>query len=207
MCNETAQRKAFETLMEDLAKRRMPSFEWSEGRIPNDLGPKESIRISDSAPIVRLRGDKLVGSMTPWAWKGPTSAPVFNYVTEKKKGERELCDFSKSDRVLVFADGFYEYTTPKMPKVKLKDRHLFEMKDEPWFWIAGIVKQGCYTLLTTEPGPDLKPYHDRQIVTFAPDAGLDWLTFAQPPETMLKAPLAGTFKVTPLRKDGVDLAA
>jgi putative SOS response-associated peptidase YedK len=207
MCNETAQRKAFETLMEDLAKRRMPLFEWSDGRIPNDLGLKDSIRISDSAATVRLRGDRLVGSMTPWAWKGPTGAPVFNYVTEKRKGAGELRDFSDSDRVLVFADGFYEYTTPQTPKVKLKDRHLFEMNDEPWFWIAGIVKQGCYTLLTTEPGPDLKPYHDRQIVTFAPEAGLDWLSFAASPETMLRPPPGGTFKVTQLRKDGVDLAA
>jgi putative SOS response-associated peptidase YedK len=30
--------------------------------------------------------------------------------------------------------------------------------------VAGIVKEGAFTMLTTEPGEDMRPYHDRQIV-------------------------------------------
>ena len=84
------------------------------------------MRIGDTAPIVRLQGDRLVGSMATWAWKGPHGKPVFNFVSEGR-------DFSRSDRVLVLADGFYEFTAPQAPKVKLKDKHLFELEGSPWF--------------------------------------------------------------------------
>ena len=40
-----------------------------------------------------------------------------------------------------------------------------------WFCIAGIWRQQAdvgeaFTMLTTEPGPDVAPYHDRQIAIF-----------------------------------------
>jgi len=61
-------------------------------------------------------------------------------------------------------DGFYEFTAPADPKAKRKDKWLFTLKGEPWFWIAGIVKQGAFTMLTTSPGPDMAPLHGRQMV-------------------------------------------
>ena len=200
MCNEYARRKSLEKLREESSQLRLPTFEWLENLIPNDLDGKESVKISDSAPIVRLQHDKLIGSMTTWAWKGPHGKPVFNFVSEGR-------DFSKNDRVLVFADGFYEFTAPQAPKVKLKDKHLFELLGEDWFWIAAIVKEGCFSLLTTAPGPDLQPYHDRQIVILRPKEGLDWLTLARPEHGLLVAPPAGSLKVTTVRKDGVAFAA
>jgi hypothetical protein len=30
------------------------------------------------------------------------------------------------------------------------------MKGEQWFWIAGIVKNDCFTLLTTAPGEEAR---------------------------------------------------
>lgn len=199
MCNEYARRKSLETLREAFSWTKLPPFEWAENLIPNDLDGKASVKISETAPIMRLTGDRLVGSMTPWAWKGPHGKPVFNFVSEGR-------DFSGSDRMLVFADGFYEFTPAEQPKVKLKDKHLFELEGEDWFWIAGIVKQGAFSLLTTAPGPDLEPYHDRQIVTLRPDEGLDWLTLAGPATELLRAPPAGSLRVTTIRKNGVTLA-
>jgi putative SOS response-associated peptidase YedK len=200
MCNEYARRKSLENLREEFSQTRLPNFEWYENLIPNDLDGKASVKISDTAPIMRLRNDKLVGSMTPWAWNGAHGKPVFNFVSEGR-------DFTHSDRVLVFADGFYEFTKPQQAKVKLKDKHLFELKGEDWFWIAGIVKQGCFSLLTTEPGPDLAPYHDRQIVILRPSAGLYWLNLSRPSSELLLAPPAGSLRVTTVRKDGEMVAA
>jgi putative SOS response-associated peptidase YedK len=156
---------------------------------------------------LRFDGQGLVATMTKWAWKAPTGKPVFNYVTEKRPRSSELRDFSRSDRVLVLATGFYEFTAPQASNVKLKDKHLFTLMGEAFFWIAGIVKDECFTLLTTAPGEDLAPYHDRQIVILPASEGLAWLTLSKPPQALLKTLPAGALKVTTLRRDGVDLAA
>lgn len=125
---------------------------------------------------------------------------MFNFVSEGR-------DFSRNDRVLVFADGFYEFTAPAAPKVKLKDKHLFELTGSSWFWIAAVVKEGEFSLLTTSPGLDLAPCHDRQIVLSAPRGGLEWLKLSRPATELLKAPPAGALRVTTLRKDDAELSA
>lgn len=199
MCNEYARRRALDRLGEEFSQRGLPSFRWQGHQIPNDLTGKESVRINDLAPIARLHDGELVGSMMKWAWRAPRGKPVFNFVSEKR-------DFSRSERVLVFADGFYEFTAPAT-KVKLKDKHLFTLKGEPWFWIAAVVQEGCFALLTTAPGPDIAPYHDRQIVTLPAAAGLEWLTLSRRQDEILRAPPAGSLQVTTIRRDGQDLAA
>lgn len=199
MCNEFQRHKLLTAAIEEFDRRALPLFKWQDGLIPN-LGAQPSIRIRDSAVIVRLADGMLTGSSATWAWPGPNGAPVFNFRSEGR-------DFSRSDRVLILADGFFEYTEAQAPKVKLKDRHLFTMAHEDWFWIAGIVKEGCFTMLTTAPGPDVAPYHDRQVVTLAPETGMDWLALSRPTGELLRPPPAGTLAVRTLRKDGVDLAA
>jgi putative SOS response-associated peptidase YedK len=200
MCNEFSRTKQLQEAIADFESRGLPMFEWQDGRIPNDLEGKASIRIRDPALVVRRQGGALVGAMIPWAWPGPKGAPVFNFRSEGR-------DFSHSDRVLVPADGFFEYTAPAAKGVKLKDRHLFTLTGEDWFWIAGIVKEGCFALLTTPPGPDIAPYHDRQIVTFAPERGMDWLTLAKPEDELLRPLTAGGLTVRTVRKDGVEQGA
>ena len=66
---------------------------------------------------------------------------------------------------------------------------------DSWFWIAGIVKDGAWAMLTTEPGPDVSPYHDRQIVVLPPAAGLDWLTLKSPATEILTPSSAGSLHV------------
>jgi len=197
MCNEFQRHKLLQDAIEEFDRRGLPLFKWKDGLVPNQ-GAQPSIRIRDNAFVVRLTDGMLEGAMVTWAWPGPRGAPVFNFRSEGR-------DFSRNDRVLILADGFFEYTQPKAPGVKLKDRHLFTMSFQEWFWIAGIVKEGCFTMLTTEPGPDLAGYHDRQIATFTPEAGMEWL--GAPSPSLLRPPPAGTFQVRTLRKDGVDLAA
>jgi putative SOS response-associated peptidase YedK len=200
MCNEYARRRSLETLSEEFSQLLLPPFHWAGQQIPNDLEGKPSVRIGDTAPVFRLEDGALTGAMTPWAWKSPSGKPVFNFVSEGR-------DLSRSDRVLVFADGFYEFTAPAASGVKLKDKHLFTLAGQPWFWIAGVVRDSAFALLTVAPGPDLAPYHDRQIVVLAPKAGLDWLTLDRPASDILRAPPAGALGVTTVRKNGRMLAA
>ncbi|MGW8704646.1 SOS response-associated peptidase family protein [Brevundimonas sp. NPDC055814] len=200
MCNEYAREIALAKFREELAKAKQMPFEWQDGRIPNDLGPKPSLKIQDLGLAVRLKGDHLVGSMLPWAWRAPNGKPVFNFRSEGR-------DFSGSDRVLILATGFYEHSAPRKPGVKRMDRFFFTMRDHPWHWIAGIVKDDCFSMLTTEPGPDIAPFHKRSVVPLAPTDGVEWLTLSRD-EAEIFAPLPeNTLEVRVIRRDGIQRAA
>jgi putative SOS response-associated peptidase YedK len=177
--------------------KHIPPFSYTGGRIPNDAAPTPHIKIRDRGLIVRLRDDQLEGAMMTWAWL-QGKRPVFNFVSEGR-------DFSKTDRCLILATSFYEYTAPEQqkPKVKLQDQHQFHLKGEEWFWIAGIVKNDCFTMLTVEPGPDIAPYHDRQIVVVPPDKAMKWLEDASP-KILMPLP-EGKLGHSLLRKNGIAL--
>lgn len=89
----------------------------------------------------------------------------------------------------------------------MKDRHLFRLRDAEFFWGAGIVKDDCFAMLTTAPGRDLIPYHNRQVCVLPAVAGMDWLTLARGTAERFKPLPAGTLTVATVRKDGVDVAA
>jgi putative SOS response-associated peptidase YedK len=166
------------------------TLEWPDGRTPN-LEPRDEIRIRDTAPVVRRANPGLQLSMLPWAWPGPGGKPVFNFRSDNRS-------FGGSDRVLIPADGFYEHTTPADPKQKRKDRWLFTLAGAPWFFIAGIVKNGAFAMLTTQPGPDVAPYHDRQVVVLPPRDALAWLDLARPESELLRPLPAGSLRVAPM---------
>ena len=160
----------------------------------SNFQPVSEIKITDTAPILRASAEEARVAMTRWAWKSPKGKPVFNFVTEGR-------DFSNSDRVLIPADAFYEFTDPE-PGQKLKTKWRFTMNDAPLFWIAGIVKEDCFTMLTTSPGPDIAPYHDRQVVLLRPEQGLDWLNLTRPQGELLAPAPAGTLTAAKVVKTG-----
>lgn len=157
-----------------------------EGQASN-FEPRPEIRMTEVAPIVRHVGDQAVVSMTKWAWPGPGGKPVFNFRSDGRS-------FAESERVLIPADAFYEFTDP-LPGQKRKTRWKFTMPESPLFWIAGIVKQGCWSMLTTEPGADIAPYHDRQVVVLSGEQGRDWLDLTRPQPEILRSAPAGTLAV------------
>jgi len=76
---------------------------------------------------------------------------VYDFPSEGREFASNCC--------LIVADGFYEFTGPKDPKKKRKDKWLFTKKDEPIFCIAGIWRDTpevgkAFTMLTMAPGPD-----------------------------------------------------
>ena len=58
--------------------------------------------------------------------------------------------------------------------------------------MAGIVKHGCFTMLTTKAGPDVKPYCKRQPCILSPSEGLDWLALMRPQKNLLRSRSRGT---------------
>lgn len=152
--------------------------------LPN-LAPAD-YRIGDAAPVVVQGADAAQLLMTPWGWKSSAGRPVFNFRSEGRS-------FSGSIRCLIPADGFYEFTEPKAQGRKTK--WLFTMTGYPWFWIAGVIKDGAFAMLTTEPGPDVAPYHDRQIVLLPPGAGVHWLNLSAPEDLILQPCPARTLAV------------
>lgn len=123
----------------------------------------------------------------PWAWKSPHGPPVFNFRSDGRS-------FENSVRCLAPADGFFEFTAAE-PGQKRKTKWRFTLDAEPVFWIAGIVKQGAFALLTTEPGPDIAPYHDRQIVVLDAQDAVAWLRLERPEPELLKPLPAGSLSV------------
>jgi putative SOS response-associated peptidase YedK len=86
-----------------------------------------------------------------------------------------------------------------MAKAKRKHKWLFTMRGEPWFCIAGLWRRTeigeAFTLLTTEPGPDIAPYHNRQIALLPRGDWGRWLDPAVPATTVLRPLPAGSLEV------------
>lgn len=171
-----------------------PTLLHPEG-IPN-FEPREDIRITDRAPIVRAASGP-AGAVElvqrRWSWPGPGGKPVYNFRSEGRDLPRGRC--------IIIADGFYEFTAHSDPKSKRKHKWLFTLKDAPRFGIAGLWRSDdavgeAFTMLTREPSPDVAPYHNRSIVVL-PWGGdwARWLDPAIPSGDLLKPLPAGSFEI------------
>ena len=105
-----------------------------------------------------------------------------------------------SGRCLIPADGFYEFTDPADTKKKRKDKWLFTKAGEPWFCVAGIWRTDkdvgeAFTMLTMPPGPDIAPYHDRQIAILDRADWAAWLDQSVSAKELLKPLPAGSLAV------------
>ena len=192
MCNEHRRTVELGRISDAFAQLRIP-LRFPEGA-PN-LAALESIRITDPSAIVRARDEEVELVQRRWSWPGPTGKPVFNYRSEG----REFGNKASGGRCLIVADGFYEYTAPEAG-AKRKTRWLFTKSGEDFFCIAGIwrthaqVGEAC-TMLTVEPGPDVAPYHGRQIVVLERADWRRWLDGSAPAADLLRPSAAGTFEV------------
>jgi putative SOS response-associated peptidase YedK len=192
MCNLYRMEKA-PTAIIDLARQLGVQLAFPEG-IPN-VQPRD-VRITERAPILRAGADgtpELVERR--WSWPAPTGKPVFNFRGEGRR-------FAPAERCVILTDGFYEFTAPEDPKAKKKDRWLFTWPGHEWFGIGGIWRTDpkvgeAFTMLTCPPGPDVAPYHDRQVVLLSSDDCFRWLNPALPAEEFVQPLPGGSLAVTP----------
>jgi putative SOS response-associated peptidase YedK len=192
MCNDYRLLVDLASIVEEFSSLKI-QIRFGEGR-PN-LQPRDDIKITDVAPIIRTipaaagEGDMV---QRRWSWPAPNKRPVYNFRSEGRA--------FTSNRCLIIADGFYEFTSPADTQKKRKDKWLFTKTDEPIFCIAGIWRDvpglgEAFTMLTTEPGPDIAPYHDRQVVVLERDAWADWLDPSVPAQSLIKPLPAGALSV------------
>ncbi len=196
MCNEVRRTVALGQIREDFSQIRIP-LRFPEGA-PN-LAPLESIRITDPTAIVRAAPEGAELVQRRWSWPGPGGKPVYNFRSEGR-------EFT-SGRCLIPVDGFFEFTDPAptegAPKKRKKDKWLFTKAGEDWFCIAGIWRTSelgeAFTMLTTDPGPDVAPYHNRQVAVLSRSDWAHWLDSAVPAATILKLLPSGALEVTQVR--------
>ena len=175
--------------------------------LPN-LAPLDSIRITDTTLVIRAPAEDIASAeavQRRWSWPGPGGKPVYNY----RSDGRDL----RTGRCLIPVDAFYEFTTPVAepgaPKPKRKHKWSFTHAHDDWFCIAGLWRSGvagkdgapvdghgeAFTLLTTEPGADVAPYHSRQVVVLARTDWRGWLDGSGASRALCRPAPAGTFRV------------
>ncbi|MFL6752754.1 MAG: SOS response-associated peptidase [Sphingomicrobium sp.] len=190
MCNLYTQSKSVDEVARIFRDLQIP-LTFPEGA-PN-LAPRD-IAITDPGVIVRSSANGYELVVRRWSWPGAGGKPVYNFRSDGR-------EFG-SGRCLIVADGFYEFTKAADPKQKRKDRWLFTWGSQPMLGIAGLVREvpgvgQAFTMLTTEPGPDVAPYHNRQVALLAPTDWKPWLDCSAPAGELLKPLPQGTLSVVP----------
>lgn len=184
MCNEYRFRQSLDKLAADFNQLKLPLV-WSGGA-PN-LEARESIRPTDPAPVIVGHDGGAELKQLRWGFPRPQGGPVINFRSDGRRFSQGRC--------LVPADGFYEFTGAKSPKGKW----LFTSTEDDFFCIAGLIREDRFTLLTAPPGPDIAPFHDRQIVILPRPTWRAWLSAEADPRIELGPAPAGLLQVERLR--------
>ena len=160
------------------------------------LLPADDIRIGDIGPVLRAAGNgvELVSMRFGFPPPRPKAGPVFNFKSDGRS-------FADSRRCVVVLSGFFEFTGSKYPKTK----HRFALKDSAVMGIAGLWSEDqdgalSFTMLTTKPGPDIAPVHDRQVCVLRPEDWAAWLFLTKPEAELLRPLAAGSLVVEVVRE-------
>ncbi|KQU98966.1 SOS response-associated peptidase [Devosia sp. Root105] len=190
MCNDYEQHVTHQQYLEAIKGLELDSSD-----APAELLEADDIRIGDMGPVIRAAGNgvEVVSMRFGWPPPRPKAPPVFNFKSDGRH-------FDKSKRCLVILSGFFEFTGTKSPKTK----HRFSVQGSPIMAIAGLWSEDAdgalsFTMLTTEPGPDIAPYHDRQVCVILPEDWAHWLFLTKPEEELLKPLPEGTLDVVTVR--------
>jgi putative SOS response-associated peptidase YedK len=192
MCNDYGNNIPYSAYLEAFSETRIPV------RFPADapnLKAREDIWPTDTAPIIRQVEGGTEFAQLRWGFPParPKAAPVINFRSEGRRFPKGRC--------LVPASHFFEFTGTKSPKSKWK----FTRTGEEWFCFAGLWRPtpdgagDAFTLLTTEPGPDVAPIHDRQMVVLERSDWQPWLYLERPEADLLRPLPPGSLTVEQVR--------
>jgi putative SOS response-associated peptidase YedK len=194
MCNDFGHRVPLSEMEQAFSDIRLPLV-FPTGR--SNLEPREDIWPTELAPVVRRGGEGEV-ELTSLRWGfapgRPKAPPVINFRSEGRR-------FGDSRRCLVPASHFFEFTGTRSPKSKWR----FTKTGEPWFCFAGLWRPAdadvpaSFTLLTTAPGPDVAPIHDRQVVVLERADWGHWLDLTRPEAELLRPLPQGALSVEQVR--------
>jgi putative SOS response-associated peptidase YedK len=204
MCNEAYRRIQIGQVRDDWSQTRIP-LHFPEG-IPN-FAPLDSFKITDRVEIIRpAANDAGAAEMVTrrWSWPAPGGKPVYNFRSDGRR-------IAHATRCLIPVEGFFEFTDPPAPppctpapKRVPKSKWAFTLKDQDWFCIAGIWRSDpqvgeAWSMLTCPPGPDIAPYHHRQVVVLSLAAAARWLDPAVPAAELCQPLPEGSLAVRQVR--------
>ena len=192
MCNDYGNHIPYSAYLEAFSETRIPV------RFPvaaPNLQPREDIWPTDTAPVIRQAEDGVEFTQLRWGFPParPKGAPVINFRSEGRRFPKGRC--------FVPASHFFEFTGAKSPKSKWK----FTKAGEGWFCFAGLWRPmpdgagDAFTLLTTEPGPDVAPIHNRQMVVLERSDWHAWLNLERPEAELLRPLPPGSLTVEQVR--------
>jgi putative SOS response-associated peptidase YedK len=192
MCNDYGNDIPYSAYLEAFGETRIPV------RFPDaapNLQSREDIWPTDTAPVIRQGEDGVEFTQLRWGFPParPKGAPVINFRAEGRHFPKGRC--------LVPASHFFEFTGAKSPKSKWK----FTKAREDWFCFAGLWRPmpdgagDAFTLLTTEPGPDVAPIHNRQVVVLERSDWQAWLNLERPEAELLRPLPPGSLTVEQVR--------
>lgn len=188
MCNRYGYLHPWHVLVQEFSETRIP-IRWPEPQAAPNLPALPEIRPTDPAPLIRAHEGGARLDTVRWGFPPPLpkAGPVINFRSEGRR-------FS-TGRCLIPASYFFEFTGDRYPKTKW----MFRKAGEPLFCIAGLWRDGpdggAFTMLTLEPGPDVAPYHDRQIAILDRADWADWLDPTREAAPLLRALPAGALTV------------
>ncbi len=165
-----------------------------------DLPRADDVRIGDLGPVMRDAGEYVELAQMRFGLPPtrPKGGPVFNFRSEGRA-------FGSSRRCLIPASAFFEFTGTRYPKAK----HRFTLNGAPFMAIAGLWREGAgnnppaFAILTTAPGEDVAPIHDRQVVVLRPEDWAAWLHLSRPEKELLR-PLPGGSLAVEMVRPGSD---
>lgn len=193
MCNDYGNHIPYDDYLRAFSQIRIP-VKWPHAA-PN-LQSREDIWPTDTAPVIRqLEDGTKEFAQLRWGFPPgrPKGAPVINFRSEGRRFPKGRC--------LVPASHFFEFSGAKSPKSKWK----FTKAGEDWFCFAGLWRpmpgeaREAFTLLTTEPGADVAPIHDRQMIILDRNDWSAWLDLSLPESDLLRSLPAGALRVEQVR--------
>jgi putative SOS response-associated peptidase YedK len=192
MCNDYGNRVAYSAYVEAFSQIKLPL------RLPiaaPNLEPRDDIWPTEIAPVIRRHDDGVELARLRWGFVPgrPKAPPVINFRSEGRRFQTGRC--------LVPASHFFEFTGTRSPKSKWR----FTKSGEDWFCFAGLWRPAindtpeAFTILTTEPGPDVAPIHNRQVVVLERADWAAWLDLTRPEPELLRALPVGSLQVEQVR--------
>jgi len=175
MCGRFTQRQPVSSLKKEFGVEEVPEAEARYNIAPtqNILGVRQT---SDGREMSLLKW----GLIPSWAKDSSIGAKLINARSETVTEKPSFREAFKRRRLLVPADGFYEWQRAG----GRKQPFFFHMKDDRPFVFAGLwdrwmnedgeVIESC-TILTTEANEVLTPVHDRMPVILHPETYDLWL--------------------------------
>lgn len=189
MCNLFGSTVGWAEYIDAFKALDMPVVDPALHAAPN-LQPLAAVRPTDPAPIVRRAPGGVALTSARWGFvqDGPKRPPLTNFRSEGRR-------FAPEGRCLIPCSYFFEFTGAKSPKTRWR----FERSDGEWLSFAGLWRAGedggRWTLLTTEPGPDVAPIHNRQPVMLERADWGAWLDGLRPEGDLLRPSPAGALRV------------